>query len=249
MEYIRTLEVKRMRRKGATGKKGKWSISAPSADVNKLSAHCGQRERRENRMKNNSTTRFLGIIFVSLIAFAMAPTVCIAEEWSRKGKSEIYGLGQSMGGDTTTGLGATLKLGDSTAWGLGFGKNFSDNLNLNMDMFFSSKDMAGKMGSYEDKGSADLLGFDVNLDVNILKGRFTPMITGGIGLIKFSGDWEKGLPFDETDFSWNVGVGFRWDVTNHFLIKAIYRATWTKMKDTDKSVLFDGIALSIGYIF
>lgn len=194
-------------------------------------------------------SHLLAVVLAILATLALTSPVCSAEEWSRKGKSEIYVLGQSMGGDTTTGLGATMELDDSTAWGFGYGTNFSDNLNLNMDMFFSSKDMAFKMGSYKDKGSANLLGFDVNLDVNILKGRFTPVITGGIGFIDFSGDWEKGFPFEETDFSYNVGGGFRWDVTNHFLVKAIYRATWTEMEDTDKSVLFDGIALSIGYIF
>ena len=34
-----------------------------------------------------------------------------------------------------------------------------------------------------------------------------------------------------------------------FLVKAIYKATWTKLEDTDNSLLLDGIALSIGYTF
>lgn len=89
---------------------------------------------------------------------------------------------------------------------------------------------------------------DFNLDVNILKSRFTPMVSGGIGFIRFTGGFNGGA-FDETDFSYNLGWGFRWDVTNHFLIKAIYRATWTKLEDSDESILLDGISLGIGYVF
>lgn len=199
--------------------------------------------------KTNSNIRFLGIIILVSLLLLSTSIVCNAQEWSRKGKGEFFASGQYMGGDTTTGLGATLELDDSVAGGFGFGYNFNDNLNLNMDMFYSSKDATFKKGSYKDEGSADLFGFDINLDINILKSRFTPVITGGIGTIRFSGDWKKGLPFDETDFSYNVGGGFRYDVTNHLLIKAIYRATWTKLKDTDKSVRFDGVAISIGYMF
>ena len=75
------------------------------------------------------------------------------------------------------------------------------------------------------------------------------MITGGIGFINFRGDWGPGFDFNETDFSYNVGGGFRWNITDHFLIKAIYKATWTKLEDADSSFLLDGIAVSIGYTF
>jgi hypothetical protein len=51
------------------------------------------------------------------------------------------------------------------------------------------------------------------------------------------------------DFSYNLGGGLRWDINDHFLIKAIYRATWITMEDTDDAVLLDGISFSVGYIF
>lgn len=195
---------------------------------------------------------FCSILLAILVAFAMT-SLCSAQEWSRKGKKgEVFIFGQSMSGDTTTGLGIKIELDDNIAGGFGFGSHLSDNLSFNWDTFFGSKNVTGTATINKKivkvKGDTSLLGINLNLDFNLLKERFTPLITGGIGFINFSGD-VKGFPFDETDLSYNLGGGFRWDATDHLLIKAIYRATWTKLEDTDKSVQFDGIALSVGYIF
>ncbi len=192
--------------------------------------------------------RFLAIISFSLLALIMTSGICSAQEWSRKDKGEIFALGQTMGGDTTTGLGWDWEVDDTTVGGFGIGHNFHDYLNLNMDMFFGSTDLTGKGSGRTVKVDTNLFGMDINLDYNILKGRFTPMITGGIGFINFSGDAGTNNS-SETDFSYNLGAGFRWDVTDHFLIKGIYRFTWTELEDTDDSILLDGVSLSIGYVF
>ena len=192
--------------------------------------------------------RILSIICVSLVVFITTSIVCNAQEWSRKGKGEIFALGQQMTGDTTTGLGIEVEVDDTIVGGFGIGFNFHDHLNLNMDMFFGSTDLIAKGPGTTVKTDTDLLGMDFNLDYNILKSRFTPMITGGIGFINFSGDF-SGYDFDETDFSYNLGAGFRWEITDHFLIKGIYRVTWTELEDTDDSIMLDGISLSIGYLF
>ncbi len=189
--------------------------------------------------------RILTIICLSLVVFITTSIVCNAQEWSRKGKGEIFALGQQMDDDTTTVSGIEVEVDDTIVGGFGIGFNFNDHLNLNMDMFFGSTDLIAN-GYF--KVDTDLLGMDFNLDYNILKSRFTPMITGGIGFINFSGD-VSGYDFDETDFSYNLGVGFRWDITDHFLFKGIYRFTWTELEDTDDSIMLDGISLSIGYLF
>jgi len=204
-------------------------------------------------MKKGPGNRALvGIILFSVITLLITATPCGAQEWSRKNKAEIFGLGQSMSGDTTTGLGIELEMDDTTVGGFGLGFNLSENLNVYWDMFFGSTDFTGRSAGPTLRADTDLFGIDFNLDYNILKSRFTPMITGGFGFINFSGTWLGGptiTMFDETDFSYNLGAGFRWDVTNHFLIKVIYRATWTKLEDTDKSLQLDGISASVGYVF
>ena len=189
------------------------------------------------------------LIFCLLMSFTLMFRICNAQEWSRKGKGEIYALGQYINGDKTSGLGITTELDNAFAGGFGGGYSFNDYINLNTDLLFSSMDITAE--GYGEKIVSDTSVFiwDVNLDINILKKRFSPLITGGIGLINFSGDWGSGFDFNETDFSYNVGGGFRWNITDHFLVKAIYKATWTKLEDTDNSLLLDGIAVSIGYTF
>ena len=159
-----------------------------------------------------------------------------------------------MGGDETTAdadvFGEELKMNfdDAFAGGLGYGYNLNDHFNLNMDFFYGQSDTTAHLLDMEVETETDMFGFDMNLDFNILKSRLTPLITAGIGWINFSGDFE-GFDFDETDFSYNVGAGVRWDVTNHFLIKAVYRSLWSELEDTEEALRFDVISLSVGFIF
>ena len=126
---------------------------------------------------------------------------------SRDGTYEIFIMGSFLKGDTTTfGLGMTSELDDGFVGAFGAGYNFNDYFNINADLFFGSNDLTGSAGSISVKSDSKLVGWDLNLDINILKSRFTPMVTGGLGFIEFSGD-VGGLPFSELDFSYNVGGG------------------------------------------
>jgi opacity protein-like surface antigen len=183
-------------------------------------------------------------VCLSIAELAQAQT----QTWSRAGRGEIFGLGQYMMGDSTTGLGATIEFDDIFVGGFGVGYNILDYVNVNLDMFFGATDLTGRVGAVSVGGDTTLIGFDVNVDVNILKSRLTPLVTAGLGFIRFDGDFQ-GFPFEETDFSYNVGAGARWDFTNHFFTKLFYRATWTKLEDTDDALLFHGITFVIGYTF
>jgi opacity protein-like surface antigen len=183
-----------------------------------------------------------------LLVFIMISSICSAEGFKQRGSGEIFCIFQQMSGDSTSGMGISLELDDFTAFGFGYGYNFNNNFNLNFDMFFSSTDVTSSDYSTTTEIDSSIWGYDLNLDFNILQNQFTPMITGGIGFINFSGD-VVGFIFNETDFSYNFGVGFRWDVTDHFLIKGLYKSTWTKLKDTDQKIMFDGIGLFLGYVF
>lgn len=196
----------------------------------------------------------LGIIFmfIAFISIAANVEICNAQEWSRAGKSEIFVFGQYIGGDETVGevfdVDIKMELDDTIAGGIGYGYNLNDHFNLNMDLFYGQSEIKGSTLGESIKADTDLLGWDFNVDFNILKSRLTPMITGGFGWIHFSGDFD-GSDFDETDFSYNVGGGLRWDISDHFLIKAVYRSLWTKLEDTDDSLRLDVIAFNLGYMF
>jgi opacity protein-like surface antigen len=206
---------------------------------------------QEDIMKvSNLIKHVITIILISIFLTAVSG-VCSAQDWSRKGKGELYVFGQFMGGDTTTGDNfeeLSIELDDTIAGGLGYGYNFNDHFNLNFDLFYGQTDVKGAAFDESVSGDTKLIGSDINIDFNILKSRLTPLITGGIGYVHFNGDFE-GNNFDETDFSYNIGGGLRWDVTDHLLLKAVYRSLWTKLEDTEESLRFDVIALSVGYMF
>ena len=187
-------------------------------------------------------------ILLILVACLTMATIASAEEWKRSGRVEYYGLLQNMGGDKTYGSGVMMEIGSTSAIGIGYGSNFSNHLNLNMDMWLGSTNVTGKALGVTVKGNTTLLGWDANLDINILQSRFTPIVSGGVGFISFSGD-VVGFPFSETDLSYNYGGGFRWDVTDNFLLKTIYRTTRTTLKETDKALMLSGAAISICFIF
>lgn len=181
---------------------------------------------------------------VSLLVVAPGYT----EDWSRKGRGEAYLFGQYMSGDDTTGMGLDLKVDAIGSGGFGFGYNLNDYLNLNTEFYFGATDISVSSGTASVDGDSTVIGMNFNLDYNILKGRITPVVTGGIGFMNFNGDFE-GYSFDETDFSYNVGGGLRWDMGEHWFLKAIYRATWTKLQDTDDTLMFNGASFMVGYVF
>lgn len=188
------------------------------------------------------------IICQVLFLFIITIEDCNADERSRTSKGEIFVFGQQMIGDTATGSGIDLEIEDAIAGGIGIGTNFNDFVNLNFDLFFTASDVIATGYGNQIKGDTNIFGMDLNLDYNVLKFPFTPLITGGIGFINFNGDIE-GYPFDETDFSYNLGAGFRWDITEYVFVKGIYKSTWTELEDTDGAIMFNGINFSFGYVF
>lgn len=188
------------------------------------------------------------IFFVLLFSFVLMSRFCDAGEWNRKGKVEIFVLGEYRSGDTTSRSDIKLELDDAFAIGFGAGYNFNEYVNLNTDIFSSSMDATKDAFGTKSETNITVFSWDLNLDINILKKRFSPLITGGVGLIKFSGGWESGYTFRETDFSYNIGGGLRWN-GEHLLIRAVYKATLTNLEDADNSLLLNGIVFSIGYTF
>jgi len=198
-------------------------------------------------MFNNRYGKFIfaGLLFLSFW-LGISPVISNADEFSRRQKAEFYFGGGYVNGDLTTGLGISGEIESFPAFSMGAGYNFTDNANLNMDLLIGSTDFVFRYGSSSFSVDTTVSMINVNFDFNILKTRLSPVITGGIGSIHFIGE-EGSFSSEETDFSYNIGAGIRWDVGEHFLLKAIYRATWTNMEDTDDAFLLDNFTLAMGY--
>lgn len=157
---------------------------------------------------------------------------------------EVFAVGQQMNGDKTTGLGKQLELSNNFMGGIGAGLNIQ-NFNLNMDFLFGSTEITIDNAKLDSK----LFLFDVNLDYSFFNYSISPIITAGLGSVNFSDSFVKIESLSENDFSYNAGFGLRLALSDQYLLKGLYRATWTKIKDTDNSVMFNGISIIVGYIF
>lgn len=196
------------------------------------------------------------ILLGSLLAAATMSTthagLSLFEEFSRKSRVELYGFGEYLTGwEKTTFLnqGGSLEFDSAFGGGIGTGFSLGDCLDLNTDFSLARLDVTGRVPGASVTGDSTLLRWNVNLDYNILKRRFTPLITGGAGIMHFNGEFGRGAEFSETDFTWRVGAGARWDITDHLFAKAIYRVNWVSLEDSDHSTMFHSVALMLGYAF
>jgi opacity protein-like surface antigen len=171
------------------------------------------------------------------------------EPFPRMNKVEVYGLGEYLHQDNTTFsdpyLGnVTMKMDDTGLGGIGVAYHFNDFFSVRSDFMFGGATLhtQGPDGTeVAPTESAFLHTGRVNLDYNMINRRLTPVLTAGIGYQYLQIDQNQTYSFQghhgsytvtedayyyETDFTWNVGVGFRWNVTDQFFIKAMGGAQW-----------------------
>jgi opacity protein-like surface antigen len=157
---------------------------------------------------------------------------------------EVYAVVQQMKGNKTTFMDQELEVADNLLGGFGAGLNI-ENVNLNMALLFGSTEITS--GSFN--LDTEVFGFEANLDYAFFSGILSPLISAGIGSITFTDSFVAYEDLNETNFSYNLGGGIRCVFSEHFLLKALYKATWTKIKETDSSIQLDGISINLGYIF
>jgi opacity protein-like surface antigen len=205
---------------------------------------------------NIRTTRLSIITIISLLVFTTTASLCSAQEWSRKGKSELFGTIQRMGGETieySFPIAQPVKIDmDSTnLYGIGYGYNFTDHWNINTDLLFGSADTEVKIvDTTVETPDMDYILWDLNLDYNIWKSRFTPLFSAGVGFMDVSivTSTDAGK-VQENNFSFNLGAGVRWDVKDNIFLKVVYRSIWTEVRDADNDQRFDRAGLSVAYMF
>jgi opacity protein-like surface antigen len=157
---------------------------------------------------------------------------------------EVYGIIQQMKGDKTAFQEEDLNVADNKLGGFGAGMNI-DNINLNMAFLFGSTAVVSESIKLESK----LFAVEANLDYAFITGIFSPMVSAGIGSVNFTDSFTGYENFNETNFSYNIAGGLRCVFSDHILLKALYKATWTKIKETDNAIQLDGITVHVGYIF
>jgi hypothetical protein len=200
--------------------------------------------------------RLAGFVFYML--FIMSTNICSAQgghEWIRYGKGEFFAFVQNIDGEESSldSLPVKAELKDTIIGGAGFGYNVNDHVNINSDIWFGPSDIVITFPFADLKIDVSLFGMNFNVDYNLLKKRFTPLITSGIGFIYLyeygGGDLANFINDSETSVSYNLGAGFRWDIYHDLMIKAVYKYHWTEFDDFKDKIKLNGFYMSIAYTF
>ena len=133
--------------------------------------------------------------------------------------------------------------------GGGFGVNLTDHLNLSTELGAGAVDASGSINGGRSviagKPSFTAIDWRLGLDYNIMKTRLTPVVTGGVGIVNVSG-----FGLSETFVTYGGGGGLRWDFTDRFYAKALYRLDGVSSTTADVPVqLLHGFYASIGFKF
>lgn len=221
-------------------------------------------------MKPMNSLRKLAVGSGFLGAFLLAAQGQIpwaTEEFSRQNKFEVYGVGQYLHQDDAEyhgSLGTTkLKLDDTGLGGFGLAFHINDYLAVHADFMLGPATfnvVEPGRAPYELGDDAFVQTGRFNVDYNIINRRLTPFITAGIGYqylqaqqyYYYYGWYHYGHYYnyyDETDFTWNVGAGLRWNITDNFFMKVTGGAQWVLYNDADNIPTQIEASIAIGGTF
>ncbi len=215
--------------------------------------------------------RLVGLVAaVILVAGAGAASAQI-----REGRSEGYFLFQATGGmsgEWAKHSDVTLKFDSVNLWGFGGGYNPNEMVGFDFDLLFGNGyiEATGPAGTGAGNSVTLTQGisyFNGRLNANFypVEGRFTPLLTGGIGftntVTKVPGAppiytcggyyyWYCGYSYpsiNNTAFTYNAGVGLRYDPPNsNFFLKLVYSWGWVDTNATKSTPHSEGAYVTLG---
>lgn len=172
-----------------------------------------------------------------------------AEHWDASFQV-IYGESETVHSDNS----ASADIDSGTGWGFGFGYNVDDHWAVDFNATWREADykatttpQAGNgNGPQTFSGTLDTGTVAINGTYNFLARNLTPFVTGGIGATYVNTDIPDGLPVNvcwwdpwwgyycgpvvptksDTYFSYNAGVGVRWDSSQSLFMRGIVSQQW-----------------------
>jgi opacity protein-like surface antigen len=209
------------------------------------------------------------LVLAACLIHARAQIPWAAEPFSRQNKFDTYAIGQYLHqGDANFvgpyGRTTKLKLDDTGLGGAGFAYHFNDFLAIHADFLIGPATFTVSephTPSYPLGDNGFIQSGRLNLDYNIINRRLTPFFTGGIGYQYMQVDQSYYYPgphyahyyydsyYYETDFTWNVGAGIRWNITDNLFVKLTGGAQWLQYQGADNITTQIEGSLAIGMTF
>jgi outer membrane assembly lipoprotein YfiO len=174
--------------------------------------------------------------------------------------------------------GSKLELDPAFGFGLGFGYNFTNKVALHLDGSWARSDYQAMIpttdtsgnptGSKTVGGTLDTATVALNLSYYILDGPLTPFLMGGIGWTFVDSNIPSGPPegvcwydpwygyvcssyqntYTKNYFSYNLGLGARWDVMSGFFLRGSVGWQWVDLGQAGTTDFMGG-RLDLGYMF
>ena len=174
--------------------------------------------------------------------------------------------------------GSKLELDPGLGFGIGFGYNFTNKLALHLDGSWTRSEYQAKItttdsggistGTTTAGGTLDTATVALNLSYYFLDGPLTPFLMGGIGWTFLDSNIPSGPPegvcwwdpwygnvctfyqntYTENYFSYNLGLGARWDVFPGFFLRGSVGWQWVDLGRAGTTDFMGG-RLDLGYMF
>ena len=153
------------------------------------------------------------------------------------------------------------------ALGVGFGWEINNHWTLNGDLMFAYPDYKLSFNNATITGEGFMNTGTMNIDFNILRGRFTPFLTAGIGFHYF----DSGIPAGptipvcwwdywwgyvctgatpthvNTSFTYNGGGGLRWDINDQVFVKAAVSVQYVDSNTAANNVNLTRYSFAFGW--
>jgi hypothetical protein len=155
-------------------------------------------------------------------------------------------MAQQMSGDISyleSDKSVSIQVKDFMAYGFQAGMNLRK-LNMGIDFLFGSASVISQ-NNFEAKVSA----FDADLEYSFLSKSISPLFIAGIGSVTYTDSFTSVESLNESDLSFNTGLGIKWKIADKFYLKPLYRITSSKIQGTTDKMLYHGFSISLGYIY
>lgn len=194
---------------------------------------------------------------------------------SRDGRYEValvlpYQNSASAAGEK----GSAIEVDSTAGWGFSLGWNWTENINLSYRFMMNKPDYVATLIPDDLVNSPIDIGYEMsktshqlNATYNMLQRALTPFIAAGVGYAKLDSNIPNGLDraacwwdpwygyicstewntFKTSEFTYNVGVGLRWDFSDFLFTKAAYSREFLSLGKG--SLDFDYLMVELGLMF
>ncbi|NRB42949.1 MAG: porin family protein [Pseudomonadales bacterium] len=209
------------------------------------------------------------IIFTISVMFSQANAQNFRYKQDRAGKWEGSLMWRYQGDESIQGNnGSSINFDSTDRWGFTLGYNVNKHLNIHWEYSYLKPGykavVVGEnlLDTQVINHRATMTTSNFNFTYNILSGKITPFIMAGLGWTSTDSNvgtgtgqcwWTwygwvcDGNSYNRSDFSYNAGVGVRWELNPKLFLRASYGQQWVDMSRVKNTPNFDIGRFEVGF--